>query len=202
MNSGFIRPGTWFLISGTILSNPLSQPLELILLWMCIHSAQSHALLSVQFREMLTPNTCSFIESVELSEEDSFLIRVLLTGVVYLEPLFSRECRSFAEFAEEQFSFPRLSSGIGWGGEFRFLEAHFPLIVPVEIFADLSIIGSDDNSFLLDVLLVREGWILEMEVRQLNSLWEREFDRSCLALLTGKSSMESLKFSAFLFDDM
>lgn len=151
--------------------------------------------------KMLIHKTCNFTESKELSEEDSFLTRFLLTWVVDFGESF-RECPSFAELADEHFSFPWISSGIGGGGELSFFPTDFPVIVLPEVFAERSIMGSDQHNFLLDVLLMRQGLSIEVEVRELNSFCERDFDRSCLALLTGKSSVESLMFSAFLLEEM
>lgn len=169
--------------------------------WVYISTEHNHALLSVQFHKILIYNTCNFTESGELSEEDSFLIGVLSTGVAGLRPFFSGKCLSFGKFTTGHLSFPWSSSGTGGGGEISFLRTDLPFIM-LELFADRSITGSDDKSFLLDVLLIGEGWILEIWVRELNSPWERVFDGPCFALLLGQSSMGLLEFSAFLLDDV
>ena len=144
-------------------------------------------------------HTCDFKLSTHFST-DSRLIGGFFTGVAIFAYFFSGDGLSFTELVHNRFSFPRPSSGKD-GEELGFLGDCFPTTSLLEQLVVRSGVVSENKSFLLEVLLEREGRGLGMDVAELSSFWGKDFDRWCLELLIELWSI-SLEFSAFLLEDV
>lgn len=141
--------------------------------------------------------TCNLKWSMHFSADSCLSGDFFIGEVTLVVVFFSGDCLSFTKLPNDRFSFPLPSSGID-ETDSCFLCNCFPWTS----FPVCSLIVSEENnSFLLEALLAREGWGLPITV-ELNSLWDIDFDLWCLELLTLFWSIGSFKFSAFLLEEL